>query len=104
MPTNLRSPISALRPFVDSGALAGAVTLVASKEKILSLESIGYSDIAAKKPMRIDPMFWIASMTKPGTRYLYSNSGTNVGGRIVELSPAFPSKNSSMSDCSFHWA
>ena len=30
-----------LQPFVDSHTLAGAVTLVASKEKILSLEAAG---------------------------------------------------------------
>jgi CubicO group peptidase (beta-lactamase class C family) len=59
------SPISALRSFVESGALAGAVTLVASKDRILSLEAIGSADIAKKKPMRTDQMFWIASMTKP---------------------------------------
>jgi CubicO group peptidase (beta-lactamase class C family) len=59
------SVISSLAPFVQSGALAGAVTLVASKDRILSLESIGYADIAAKTPMRTDQMFWIASMTKP---------------------------------------
>jgi CubicO group peptidase (beta-lactamase class C family) len=59
------SPIVSLDPFVHSGALAGAVTLVASTDRILSLESIGYADISAKTPMRTDQMFWIASGTKP---------------------------------------
>ena len=54
----------ALQPFVDSRTLAGAVTLVASKDKVLSLEAVGYADIAAKQPMRTDNLFWIASMTK----------------------------------------
>jgi CubicO group peptidase (beta-lactamase class C family) len=54
-----------LRPFVESGALAGAVTLVASSDRILSIEAIGYADLAQRKPMRTDQMFWIASMTKP---------------------------------------
>ena len=58
---------SSLQPFVDNHVLAGAVTLVASKEKILSLEAVGYAEIAAKKPMRTDNLFWIASMTKPIT-------------------------------------
>ncbi len=65
MPEQKVSPISALRPFVESGALAGAVTLVASKDRILFLEAIGNADIAQGKPMRTDQMFWIASMTKP---------------------------------------
>ena len=41
-----------LQPFVDNHSLAGAVTLVADKDKVLSLEAVGFADIAAKKPMR----------------------------------------------------
>ena len=33
-------------------ALAGAVTLVADKDKVLSLETVGFADIAAGKAMR----------------------------------------------------
>jgi CubicO group peptidase (beta-lactamase class C family) len=58
---------SVLQPFVDSHALAGAVTLVASKDKVLSLEAAGWADIAAKEPMRTDALFWIASESKPMT-------------------------------------
>jgi CubicO group peptidase (beta-lactamase class C family) len=58
---------ASLQPFVDSHTLAGAVTLVASKDKILSLEAVGYADVAAKKPMQTDNLFWIASMSKPIT-------------------------------------
>jgi len=58
---------SVLQPFVDSHALAGAVTLVAAKDKVLSLEAVGYADLAARKPMRTDALFWIASESKPMT-------------------------------------
>jgi CubicO group peptidase (beta-lactamase class C family) len=58
---------AALQPFVDRHALAGAVTLVADKDKILSLEAVGYADIAANKPMTTDALFWIASQSKPIT-------------------------------------
>jgi CubicO group peptidase (beta-lactamase class C family) len=58
---------AALQPFVDRHALAGAVVLVADKEKILSLETVGYADVAAGKPMRPDCLFWIASQSKPIT-------------------------------------
>lgn len=57
----------ALKPFVDDHAIAGAVTLVVGKDKILSLESIGVRDLKKPVPMPKDAMFWIASMTKPMT-------------------------------------
>ncbi|MEI9893536.1 MAG: serine hydrolase domain-containing protein [Chthoniobacter sp.] len=61
-------PIAArLQPFVDNRVLAGAVTLVASRDKVLDLEAVGFADVAAKKPMAPDALFWIASMSKPIT-------------------------------------
>ncbi len=56
-----------LQPFVERGKLAGAVVLVASPERTLDLEAVGYSDVAAKTPMKPDDLFWIASMSKPMT-------------------------------------
>lgn len=56
-----------IQKFVDDETVAGAVTLVARHGKIVSLEAVGYSDLATKKPMRTDNLFWIASMTKPIT-------------------------------------
>jgi CubicO group peptidase (beta-lactamase class C family) len=57
----------ALQSYVDRGALAGAVALVASPEKVLSVDVVGYSDVGAKVAMKPDAMFWIASMNKPIT-------------------------------------
>ena len=62
-----QSIASQLQPLVDHGALAGAVTLVANKDKVLNLEAVGFADVAAKKPMTKDALFWIASMSKPMT-------------------------------------
>ncbi len=62
-----KSISSALQPFVDSHSLAGAVTLVADKDKVLSVDTVGFSDIKAKKPIELDAVFWIASMSKPIT-------------------------------------
>ena len=59
--------ISAVQPFVDSNTLAGAVMLVASKDKVLSLDAVGWADIAAHKMMQPDALFWIASESKPMT-------------------------------------
>ncbi len=57
----------AIQPFVDNQTIAGAVMLVAGKEQVRSLTTIGYADLAAKQPMQADSLFWIASMTKPVT-------------------------------------
>ena len=38
-----------------------------NKDKVLSLEAVGYADIAAKTPMQTDDLFWIASMSKAMT-------------------------------------
>jgi CubicO group peptidase (beta-lactamase class C family) len=59
--------VDSLQPLVDSHVLAGAVTAVASKDKLLSLDAVGYADVAAKRPMQTDCLFWIASMSKPIT-------------------------------------
>ena len=62
-----RTLAATLQPFVDDKVLAGAVTLVADKDKVLDVSTVGWADIAAKKPMTKDALFWIASMSKPIT-------------------------------------
>ena len=66
-PPAARGPAAALQPFVDSKSLAGAVTVVADKDKILSHEAVGFSDIAAMILMPLNALFWIASQSKPIT-------------------------------------
>jgi CubicO group peptidase (beta-lactamase class C family) len=66
-PASSKTIAATLQPFVDSHSLAGAVTLVADKDKVLSLDAVGYADVAAKKPLRPDALFWIASQSKPIT-------------------------------------
>lgn len=56
-----------LQPYVEKNELAGAVVLVASPDKILALEAVGFADREAKIPMKTDDLFWIASMSKPIT-------------------------------------
>jgi len=58
---------AAVQPFVDRHTLAGAVLLVADKDKILATETAGFADIEGKKPMQASTQFWIASMSKPIT-------------------------------------
>lgn len=56
-----------MQQFVDQGDLAGAVTLIARHDGVVSLEAVGYQDLESKRPMRPDTLFRIASMTKPVT-------------------------------------
>lgn len=58
---------AAMQEGITRNEIAGAVTLVVSKDRILHLESTGFADVAAKRPMSPDTLFWIASMTKPIT-------------------------------------
>ena len=82
-----------LQPFVESQTLAGAVTLVASPEKILSLEAVGWADVAAKKPLRTDAVFWIASQSKPITAaalmVLVDEGRVNVDDPVEKYLPEF---------------
>lgn len=62
------TPLSAaVQPFVDREELAGAVMLVADREKVLAIDVAGAADVAGKKPMQPDSIFWIASQSKPIT-------------------------------------
>jgi len=61
------SAAAALQPFVDKHELAGAVALVADKDKVLSVEAVGYADIAGKQAIQTDALFWIASQSKAMT-------------------------------------
>lgn len=56
-----------MQQFVDKGEIAGAVTLVARHDRVVSLEAVGYQDLESKKPMQANSLFRIASMTKPVT-------------------------------------
>jgi CubicO group peptidase (beta-lactamase class C family) len=58
---------AAMQALIARNEVAGAVTAVVTKDKVLDLETIGYADVAAKRPMSTDTVFWIASMTKPVT-------------------------------------
>lgn len=63
-----KEPIEAvLQPYVSSNWLAGAVTVVVGQQGVIAQEEVGYADLANKKEMEEDTLFWIASMTKPIT-------------------------------------
>lgn len=84
---------AALQPFVDSHSLAGAVTLVASSNKILDVSCVGYSDVGAKEAMQPDTMFWIASQSKSMTAaafmMLVDEGKVNVDDPVEKYLPEF---------------
>jgi CubicO group peptidase (beta-lactamase class C family) len=57
----------ALAPYVASNWLAGAVAVVVGADGVVCEDAVGCADVAAKKAMKDDAVFWIASMTKPLT-------------------------------------
>src|SRR5437016_34593 len=57
----------AMQEMIAKNEIAGAVTVVVTNDKLLHPESTGFADVAAKRPMTPDTVFWIASMTKPIT-------------------------------------
>src|SRR5439155_4542133 len=56
-----------MQAFVDSGDLAGAVTVVGRKDGVIHHEAVGSLNLESKQPMPKDAIFRIASMTKPIT-------------------------------------
>jgi CubicO group peptidase (beta-lactamase class C family) len=58
---------AAMQDMVAKQEISGAVTVVVSKDRVLHLEATGSADLATKRPMTPDTLFWIASMTKPVT-------------------------------------
>jgi len=56
-----------MRQFVREKQIAGSVTLVATRDRFVQLDAVGQADIGSGAPMKVDSIFWIASMTKPIT-------------------------------------
>jgi CubicO group peptidase (beta-lactamase class C family) len=84
---------SVVRPYVDRHELAGAVMLVASRDKVLDTESVGYADLKHSKPMPADALFWIASQSKPMTAtalmMLVDEGKVNVADPVEKYLPEF---------------
>lgn len=86
---------AAMQEMVAQNQIAGAVTVVVAKDKILHLESTGLADVAANRPMTPETLFWIASMTKPiaGTAVLMlqDEGKLNVADPVAKYLPEFAS-------------
>jgi len=84
---------SSMQSFVDSHDLSGAVTVVATRDKIIDCEAVGLANIETKEAMRPDSLFWIASMTKPVTAVallmLQDEGKLNVSDPVAKYIPEF---------------
>ena len=56
-----------IRRHIDNRHIAGAVTLVARKGRVVHFEAQGLKDLESKQPMTQDTLFRMASSTKPVT-------------------------------------
>ena len=65
--TRLERTRTAMQQFVETGDVAGCVTLVWRHGKIARVDTLGSSDSETLTPMTRDTLFRIASMTKPVT-------------------------------------
>jgi CubicO group peptidase (beta-lactamase class C family) len=92
-PARPKNIASVLQPYVDRHTLAGAVTLVADKDKVLDVETVGFADVAGGKAMQPDALFWIASQSKPITAtafmMLVDEGKVNLDDPVTKYLPEF---------------
>lgn len=94
-PPHLPGVASAMDAQISKNEVAGAVTVVVRKDKVLHLECSGFADLATHRPMTPDTLFWIASMTKPVTAaavlMLQDEGRLNVSDPVEKYLPEFAS-------------
>ena len=56
-----------MRRHVDEGRLPGTATLIARRGRVVHLETTGWADVEARRPLQADSILRIYSMTKPIT-------------------------------------
>ena len=82
-----------MQELIAKNEIAGAVTVVVTKDKCVHLEGTGFADVATKRPMTPDTLFWIASMTKPITGtvilMLQDEGKLNVADPVAKYLPEF---------------
>jgi CubicO group peptidase (beta-lactamase class C family) len=84
---------AAMQATVEAHEVAGAITFVATKDRVLHLEATGLADVASHRPMATDTMFWLASSTKPITTtallMLQDEGKLSVTDPVAKYIPAF---------------
>jgi CubicO group peptidase (beta-lactamase class C family) len=92
-PEGLQGIDKLLQEVTGDGRVPGAIALVARDGKIVYRKAVGYSDVAAKKPMPADAIVRIASQTKAitsiGLMLLYDEGKFQLDDPISKYLPAF---------------
>jgi CubicO group peptidase (beta-lactamase class C family) len=92
-PGRLQRLTDTYQGYVDSGALPGAVLLIARGDKIAYLRAIGYQDREKQMPMKTDAIFRLASMTKPivsvAAMMLVEEARIDLGAPVSKYIPEF---------------
>ena len=82
-----------MRRYIDAGKLAGMVTLVARRGRVVHFEKHGYRDLNSRSPMELDTIFRIYSMTKPITcvalMMLYEQGLFRLNDPVTDFLPEF---------------
>jgi len=82
-----------MEEFVKACQISGAVTLVATKDRVVHLAAVGKADVASGRSMEPDAIFRVASMTKPITStallMLVEQGKLNVDDPVSKYIPAF---------------
>ena len=82
-----------MQRYVDQKKNAGIVVAIARHDKLAFAECFGMMDIEAKKPMRFDAIFRIASLTKPiasvAAMMLYEEGRFQLGDPVSRFIPEF---------------
>jgi len=83
----------AMQAYVDDGRLAGVMTMVARRGKVVHWEAVGMRDIEAGDPLERDDVFRIYSMTKPVTTVaamiLVDEGRIRLGDPVSDFIPEF---------------
>jgi CubicO group peptidase (beta-lactamase class C family) len=109
---------AAMQAFVDRGEIAGAVTLVGHRGKIVHLGAVGWADLDGHRAMSRHNLFSIASMTKPivatAVMILQDEGKLSVDDKVSKYIPAYaamklnsgepPAREITIRDCLTHTA
>lgn len=82
-----------MQSYIDEKKLAGILTLIARRGKVAHCETYGMQDIEANKPMQVDTIFRIYSMTKTivsvAAMMLYEENKFHLDDPVTKYIPAF---------------
>lgn len=92
-PPKLPGVGAAMQELIGKNEIAGAITVVVTKDKTIHLETTGFANVADKRPLAADHLFWVASMTKPVTGValllLQDEGKLNVADPVAKYLPEF---------------